>query len=258
VLSTNGNRPRRQFAAKNFGASIRNDRQDVRMHVVSVNVGLPREVDFETSQLPRTAIAKDPVEGPVRITWDGVEGNACANTNFHGDEHMRVYAYAVEDYRWWDAELGLAPGALAPGHFGEQLTTEGVDLDGAVVGETWRVGTALLQIAHVRTPCLTFKGWMGHTGHDATAWVRRFALAGRPGPYFRVVEEGAVEAGDRVEVLDRPTHGVTVATMFRALMTEPALLPRLLEVDDLKDWVHERARRAAAQLDGPEPGSRAS
>lgn len=228
------------------------------MHVVSVNVGLPREVDFETSQLPRTAIAKEPVDGPVRITWDGVEGNACANTNFHGDEHMRVYAYAVEDYRWWDDQLGLAAGSLTPGHFGEQLTTEGIDLNSAVVGETWRVGTALLQIAHVRTPCLTFKGWMGHTGHDATAWVRRFALAGRPGPYFRVVEEGVVEAGDRVEVLDRPAHGVTVATMFRALMTDPTLLPQLLEVDGLKDWVHDRALRAAAQLGGPGPGNRAS
>jgi MOSC domain-containing protein YiiM len=220
------------------------------MHVLSVNVGLPREVDFETSQLPRTAIEKHPVEGPVAITFDGVEGNACANTNFHGDAHMRVYAYAVEDYRWWDTELGLGPDdALLTGHFGEQLTTEGVDLNAAVVGETWRVGTAVLRIAHVRTPCLTFKGWMGHTGHDATAWVRRFALAGRPGPYFRVIAEGVVEAGDRIEVLDRPVHGVTVATMYRALMSDPTLLPRLLAVDDLKDWVRDRAVHAAAQLD---------
>ena len=223
--------------------------------VLSVNVGRPRQVSFETSALPRTAIEKRPVDGPVRIRSDGVAGNACANRMFHGDEYMRVYAYAVEDYRFWEAQLDAT---LAPGHFGEQLTTEGVDVNAAVVGETWRVGTAVLQIAHVRTPCQTFKGWMGHTGHDATGWVRRFAQAARPGPYFRVLEEGVVAAGDRIEVLDRPGHGVTVSMMFRALMTEPALLPRLLEVDDLKDWVHERARRAAAQLDGPEPGSRAS
>jgi MOSC domain-containing protein YiiM len=211
--------------------------------VVSVNVGRPRLVGFETTSLPETAIEKRPVEGPVRITTYGVEGNACADTRNHGDEFMRVYAYAQEDYRWWEAELGAT---LPPGHFAEQLTTEGIDLNGAIVGETWRVGTAVLQIAHVRIPCLTFKGWMAHTGHDPTAWVRRFALAGRPGPYFRVLEEGAVTAGDSIEVLDRPDHQVTVATMFRALLLEPRLLPALLEVDGLKDWVRERAVAAAA------------
>lgn len=210
--------------------------------VLSVSVGLPRRVDFETTSLPETAIEKHPVVGPVRITAYGVEGNACADTVNHGDEYMRVYAYSREDYQWWEGELGTP---LPHGHFAEQLTTEGLDLNAAEVGEVWRVGTATLQIAHVRTPCQTFKGWMGHSGHDATAWVRRFALAGRPGPYFRVVEEGVVSAGDPVVVLDRPGHGVTVATMFRALMVEPALLPDLLLVDDLKPWVRRRALQAA-------------
>jgi MOSC domain-containing protein YiiM len=214
--------------------------------VVSVNVGLPRLVGFETTSLPMTGIEKHPVEGRVRITTYGVEGNACADTLNHGDEFMRVYAYATEDYRWWEAELGAS---LPVGHFAEQLTTEGIDLNAALVGETWRVGTAVLQIAHVRTPCQTFKGWMGHTGHDNTAWVRRFALAGRPGPYFRVLEEGTVAAGDQVVVLERPDHDVSVATMFRALLIEPRLLPRLLAVDGLKGWVQERAEAAAARFD---------
>jgi len=217
--------------------------------VVSVNVGMPRLVDFETTFLPQTAIEKHPVEGRVRITSYGVEGNACGDTVNHGDELMRVYAYSVEDYSWWEAELG-AP--LRPAHFAEQLTTEGIDLNAAVVGESWRVGTALLQISHVRTPCLTFKGWMGHTGHDATAWVRRFALAGRPGPYFRVLEEGHVSAGDPIDVVDRPGHGVTVGTMFRGLMLEPGLLAPLLDVDGLKDWVYDRARVAGRPRSRPE------
>ncbi|MGY2874287.1 MOSC domain-containing protein YiiM [Marmoricola sp. URHA0025 HA25] len=220
--------------------------------VVSFNVGRAKLVGFETTFLPETAIEKRPVEGPVRITSYGVEGNEVGDTVNHGDEFMRVYAYSTEDYRWWEAELG-AP--LAPGHFAEQLTTEGIDLNAALVGETWRVGSAVLQIAHVRTPCLTFKGWMGHTGHDATAWVRRFALAGRPGPYFRVLEEGTVTAGDPIVVLDRPDHDVSVATMFRALLVEPRLLPRLLAVDDLKDWVRERALLAAHRT-SPDAGAR--
>jgi MOSC domain-containing protein YiiM len=211
--------------------------------VLSVNVGMPRLVEFQTTSLPETAIEKRPVDGPVRITTYGVEGNACGDTVNHGDEFMRVYAYSTEDYRWWDNELGSP---LEPGHFGEQLTTEGIDLNAALVGETWRVGTAVLQIAHVRTPCQTFKGWMGHTGHDATAWVRRFAAAGRPGPYFRVLEEGIVSAGDAIVVLDRPGHDVSVAMMFRALMLDPRLLPGLLAVDGLKDWVRDRAVMAAA------------
>jgi MOSC domain-containing protein YiiM len=210
--------------------------------VTSVNVGRPKPVGFETTSLPETGIEKRPVDGPVRITAYGVEGNEVADKVNHGDEFMRVYAYAVEDYRWWEGELDAA---LTPGHFAEQLTTEGIDVNAALVGETWRVGSAVLQIAHVRIPCLTFKGWMGHTGHDPTAWVRRFALAGRPGPYFRVLEEGTVAAGDPIVVLDKPDHGVSVATMFRALLTEPQLLPRLIDVPGLKDWVYERARFAA-------------
>lgn len=215
---------------------------DGSVQVLSVNAGLPKPATFQTTYWPDTAIDKRPVEGPVRITSAGVEGNACASTDVHGDEYMRVYAYAAEDLRWWDEQLGSS---LGPGHFGEQLTTEGVDVNAALMGETWRVGSAVLQIAHVRTPCLTFKGWMGRTGHDATAWVRRFALAGRPGPYFRVLEEGTVQAGDDIVVLDKPGHSVSVAMAFRALMTEPVLLPRLLAVEGLKPWVYERARLAS-------------
>lgn len=212
------------------------------MHVVSVNVGQVREVPFVTASGGPTAFAKRPVEGPVRITEAGVEGNEVGDRTVHGDAWMRVYAYAVEDYSWWQAQLVQT---LSPGHFAEQLTTSGVDLNAALVGEVWRVGTAVLQIAHVRTPCLTFKGWMGHTGYDDTAWVKRFALAARPGPYFRVLEDGEVRAGSPIEVLERPEHDVTVEELYRALMLEPRLLPRVAAVPGLKPWVYERAEAAA-------------
>lgn len=207
--------------------------------VVSVNVGMPRSVGYETTSLPTSGIEKHRVDGSVRITTAGVEGNASADTRVHGDEYMRVYAYSVEDYAWWSTELQRE---MRPGLFGEQVTTEGVDLNAAIVGETWRVGTALLQIAHVRVPCLTFKGWMGANDYDPTAWVKRFALAGRPGPYFRVLEEGTVEAGDPIVVEERPDHGVSVAQLFAAVTIAPRLLPSVAAVPGLKPWIYERAQ----------------
>ena len=213
------------------------------MRIEAISVGMPQAVDFVTTSLPTTGIEKLPVEGPVRITFAGVEGNAVADTRNHGLEEMRVYAYAVEDYAWWQAQLGRP---LRPGHFAEQLTTSGIDLNNALVGETWRVGTALLQIAHVRIPCLTFKGWMGHSGFDATAWVKRFVLAGRPGPYFRVLEEGVVEAGSPIVIEDRPGHGVTVAELFLAATTQPQLLPHVCQVEGLKPWIYERLETSSS------------
>jgi len=209
--------------------------------VVSVNVGMPKAVPYQTTSLPTTGIEKQPVVGPVRVTEAGLDGNAVADTVHHGDEYMRVYAYSVEDYAWWQAQLGRE---LVPGHFAEQLTTEGVDLNAAVLGEIWQVGSTRLQISHVRIPCLTFKGWMGHSGYDATAWVKRFVLAGRPGPYFRVLDAGYVEAGDEIVVEDRPDHGVTVAELFAAVTIRPQLLTRVAAVPDLQPWIYERAAAA--------------
>lgn len=211
------------------------------MRVLSVSAGRPKLVDYETSSLPTTGIEKTRQDGPVAITVNGVSGDEVADKVHHGDPHMRVYAYAVEDYAWWAGELGRP---LEPGLFGEQLTTEGVDMGAAIVGEVWRVGTALLRIAHVRIPCQTFKGWMGARGYDDTAWVKRFTAAGRPGPYFSVLEEGEVEAGSEIEIVERPDHGVDVATMFAALTIRPDLLPRLRGVEGIKPAVAERAAQA--------------
>lgn len=208
------------------------------MRVVSVNTGKPRPVEFRTASGSRSAIRKTPREGALRITSYGVEGDDSANLRHHHDAWMRVYAYAVEDYRWWADELGAEP---APGTFGEQLTTEGLDVNAAVLGEVWRVGTARLQVSHVRTPCQTLQGWMGELGYPARGLVKRFTLACRPGPYFRVVEEGLVQSGDPIVVEERPDHGVTVSDLFRALTTDRALLPRVAAVPGLKPKVYAAA-----------------
>lgn len=200
----------------------------------SVNVGQPREAAW--AGIGRTSIDKAPVSGPVEVHRHGVAGDRVSDTHHHGGPDQAVYAYSREELDWWADRLG---DELRDGEFGENLTTSGIDVDGAEVGERWRIGTVLLETALVRTPCNDFKTWMGRGGHDNAAWVRRFTEHHRPGAYLRVLQPGVLAAGDPIDVVHRPGHGVTMSMMFRALMTEPALLPRLLAVDGLS----EKARR---------------
>ena len=207
--------------------------------VVSVNVGTPVAAPWAGSPY-RTAIDKRPVSGPVRVRELGLEGDQVADRRHHGGIHQAVYAFASEDLARWSERLGEH---VRPGGFGENLTTEGLDVNEAVLGEHWRIGTALLAPCEVRIPCNTFKTWMGREGFDATAWVKRFAAENRPGPYLRVLDEGTLQAGDEIVVEHRPEHGVSVSMMFRALMGEPELLPLLLGVPGLPEAVYDAARR---------------
>lgn len=210
-------------------------------HVVAVNVGPARDEEW-AGKLRRTAIDKRPVTGAVRFATDGVEGDEIADQVNHGGPDQAVYAYAREDLDHWATELG---GPVADGMFGENLTTVGIDVNAALVGEQWQIGDPgtgpLLEVAAVRIPCRVFANWMGVRGLDDRAFVKRFAQAGRPGPYLRVLEVGEVRAGDPVRVVHRPTHALTVVRLFRALTTERALLPELLGVPQ----VGSRARAIA-------------
>jgi MOSC domain-containing protein YiiM len=204
--------------------------------VRSVNVGLPREAAW--AGIGRTSIDKAAVLGPVEVHRLGLAGDEVSDTRHHGGPDQAVYAFAREELDWWAERLG---DELRDGEFGENLTTSGLDVDEAELGERWRVGTALLEVASVRTPCNDFKQWMGRGGHDNTAWVRRFAERARPGAYLRVLQPGVLAAGDPIEVVHRPGHGVTASYLFRAVTREPALLPRLLDVEGLADKARTRA-----------------
>lgn len=212
-------------------------------HVRSVNVGAP-ETGPWTGRVGRTGIRKKPQPGPVTVRRLGLAGDSVCDEKFHGGPDQAVYAFAREDLDRWGRALG-AP--LPDGHFGENLTTVGIDVNDALVGERWRVGAVLLEVSGVRIPCRVFAGFMGVTGYDDTGWIKRFTADGRPGPYLRVLEEGSVAPGDPVVVEQRPRHGVRVTTMFRALTTEPHLMPRLLEVEDLADRVRARVERHLAR-----------
>lgn len=211
--------------------------------VISVNIGRPRETEW--AAIGRTSIDKTSVGDPIAVRALGLEGDQVSNLKHHGGPDKAVYAFAVEDLRWWAGELGRD---VPPGTFGENLTTEGIDVNASEIGERWRIGTALLEVRSVRTPCAEFKRWMGHSGYDDRAWVRRFAQVGRPGPYLRVLEEGELRAGDALEVVHRPGHGVTVSMLYRAVSTDRTLLPRLLDVPDLVPQARTKAEQYVRDL----------
>jgi len=220
----------------------------------SVNVGMPRDAAW--AEMGRTSIDKTPIVGPVEVHRLGVAGDQVSDTRHHGGPDQAVYAFSREELDWWEAQLG---DELRDGEFGENLTTSGTDVNEAEVGERWLVGDALLEVASVRIPCNDFKMWMGRSGYDNRAWVKRFTAVGRPGPYLRVLTEGELRAGDEITVAHRPGHGVTVSTMFRALTGEPSLLPELLRVEGLVEEARARAERYVAGTTGlsgvpdPEP-----
>ena len=137
----------------------------------------------------------------MRVAGVNVEGDDQADRRVHGGPDKAVYAYAAEDTAFWEAELGRE---LGPGAFGENLTTEGLDVSGAVVGERWRIGDVELEVCQPRLPCAKLALRMGEP-----TMVKRFAQASRPGAYLRIVSEGSLGAGDAIEVVSRPEHGVT-------------------------------------------------
>ena len=210
--------------------------------VESVNVGAPQPVEANGHTV-LTAIWKHPVEGRVPVRGVNLRGDDQADRSVHGGPDKAVYAYAAEDAQWWEDELGRR---LDDAPFGENLTTRSLPVSEAVIGERWEVGSALLEVAQPRLPCFKLGLRMGDR-----LFPKRFAAAGRPGAYLRIVREGDIGAGDPIEVVSRPAHGVTSAQVSRALVGEPELLPEALAATELpaalREWMAERAEHAAAR-----------
>ncbi|MGB8939412.1 MAG: MOSC domain-containing protein [Streptomyces sp.] len=203
------------------------------MKLLSVNLGRYKAVEYTDAPSGGTGIDKQPAEGAVRVdapgakgvAGSGVAGDEVCDLRHHGGDDQAVYAYAREDLDAWERLLGRP---LPHGSFGENLTTSGLDVSGAKIGERWRVGPdLLLEVTSGRIPCQTFQGHLGET-----KWVKRFTQQGVPGAYLRVIEPGEICGGDAMEIVHRPAHGVTVALQFRAVTTERHLLPGLLAAGD--------------------------
>ena len=218
--------------------------------VLSVNVGGVRAFEYN-GRPARSAIWKSPLPGRIAARGVNLAGDDQADRQAHGGPDKAVYAYAAEDARWWDQEIGRV---LAPGEFGENLTTEGIEVNTALVGERWQVGTTVLEVSEPRIPC-----WrLGVRMSDRT-FPRRFTEALRPGAYLRIVVEGDVGAGDAIRVVQRPGHDLTVRDVFRIYTRDREEAGRLLAVPGMSeawrrwagDFVQKTRDRPAA---APEPG----
>ena len=218
--------------------------------VRSVNVGTPREFEY-AGRPARSAIWKSPVAERVAARGINLDGDAQADRKAHGGPDKALYAYAREDALWWEPAIGRS---LAFGEFGENLTTEGIEVNEALIGERWQIGSAVLEVSEPRIPC-----WrLGVRMNDAK-FPRRFTEAMRPGTYLRIIVEGDVGAGDEIGVLDRPDHDVTVRDVFRIYTREHDQVERLLSVPRLSDswkrWAADLLERSKQRRrDAAEPG----
>jgi MOSC domain-containing protein YiiM len=219
----------------------------------SVNLGRPRPNPHKSAE--STGIGKLPVAGPVEVRdpgpkrgglGSGLVGDFIGDRQHHGGNEQAVYAFQREDLDRWEERLGRE---LPNGFFGENLTTSGIDVNEARVGERWRVGAEVeLAVTAPRIPCSTFRGWVGEKG-----WMKLFAADARSGAYLRVIHPGMIQAGDAIEVLHRPDHDVTVSLFFRSQMAERDLLPQLLAAgddlpadtrEDVEQFLAKRRRRS--------------
>ena len=214
--------------------------------VLAVSVGGPREFDYH-GRPARSAIWKSPVAGRVAARGVNLAGDDQADRQAHGGPDKAVYAFAVEDARWFEAREGR-PFAYA--EFGENLTTEGVDVNGAPVGERWRIASTVLEVAEPRVPC-----WRLGVRMNDPSFVRRFTESLRPGAYLRIVTEGDVGAGDAIDLVSKPDHDLTVRDVFRIYTRDRGECGRILEVPQMsaawQRWARETLGKKSAAAHTP-------
>lgn len=204
-----------------------------RGELISVNVTSFVHEGEWTGSVGRTGIDKRSISGRVALAESAVEGDVVADRKSHGGYDKAVYAYAREDAQWWENELGIA---ISNGRFGENLTTKGADVSGAVIGEHWGIGSAILEVSQPRTPCRVFAGFW-----DRPNLIKEFTDAGRPGAYLRIIEEGDIGAGDEIVIMGRPSHGITISDLFIARGEERFQIFDLLAAPESSNSVRQWA-----------------
>lgn len=201
--------------------------------LLSVNVSAVSTVNAGNGPVV-TGMFKQPVTGPVALRGVNLDGDEQADRRVHGGPDRAAYAYASEDYAWWETELART---LGPGKFGENFTVRGLDVSGARIGEEWQIGTAVVRVTSPRVPCFKLALAM-----DDPHFIKRFAHALRPGAYLRIICEGEVASGDTIAIRSRPAHDLTIATMAQIVLFERTRARELLVADlpsNWRDWANE-------------------
>jgi MOSC domain-containing protein YiiM len=215
------------------------------MKIVSVNVGMPREVVWKGLTV-QTAIFKEPVDGSVRISELNLVGDQQADLIVHGGSEKAVYAYPVEHYEYWRKELPEVP--FSWGGFGENLTTEGLREGTLCIGDRLRIGSAVLMVTQPRMPCYKLD-----LRFDRDDMIKRFLMSGRSGFYFSVIEPGEVAPESRVEMLSREANRVAVTDIVRLYLgqtRDPDLRQRAVNVSALpENWRAQLLLRARTDTD---------
>jgi MOSC domain-containing protein YiiM len=199
--------------------------------VLSVNVTAIVHEGAWTGSEGRTGIDKRPTESAVRFENDGVAGDVVVDRKHHGGYDKAVYAYSREDSDWWEKEIGRP---ISNGAFGENLTTQGIDVNQAVIGERWQVGSVILEVSEPRIPCRVFAGFW-----DRPTLIKDFTAALKSGAYLRIIKEGEISANDEIKVISRPEHGVTITDVFAAKSGERGKIAQLKKAEQLSDSYKE-------------------
>lgn len=206
--------------------------------VLSINITSVVHQGEWTGSEGRTGIDKRSVVGSVEFKNNGVAGDRIIDTNVHGGYDQAVYAYAREDAQWWEKVIGEE---IPAGKFGENLTTEGIDVNAAFVGEQWKIGSVILEVSQPRIPCRVFAGFW-----KRATLIKDFTQAGRPGAYLRIIQEGTAQAGDAIEVIYKPDHSVSISDLFSAKSGERAKINEIKVVPQLSQGFKEWAEKIAA------------
>jgi MOSC domain-containing protein YiiM len=206
--------------------------------VLSINITSVVHQGEWTGSEGRTGIDKRSVSGPIEFKNNGLTGDRIIDTNVHGGYDQAVYAYAIEDAKWWEKEINEE---IPAGRFGENLTIEGIDVNAALVGEQWKIGSVILEVSQPRIPCRVFAGFW-----KRATLIKDFTQAGRPGAYLRIIREGSAQAGDAIEVIFKPDHAISIRDLFSAKSGERSKINEIKVVPQLSTGFKEWAEKIAA------------
>ena len=196
--------------------------------IISVNVGKPKHFDYKGRQA-KSAIWKSPVTDKIIARGINLDGDEQADREAHGGFDKAVYAYAREDAEWWEQQIGRS---IAHGEFGENLTTEGIEVNDALIGERWQIGSVILEVSEPRIPC-----WRLGVRMQDKSFPKKFTKALRPGPYFRIIQEGELGTGDTISIIEKPNHNLTLRDVFRIYTKDHNEAERILNVEQMSaDW----------------------